>query len=102
AGGEGNGPFGLSLQTLTPKLGESMGLPANAKGAVIAEVAPGSPAEKAELAAGEVIVEIDRKPVTTAEEAIAALRAAPRRGATGHLVRVRGPGGARFVTLGAD
>ncbi len=96
SGDEGEAGFGLSLQTLTPRLGESLGLGKAIKGAVIVEVAPGSPAEKAALGAGDVIVEVDRKPVATAEEARAALRA-PRKG--GHLLRIRGPGGARFVTL---
>jgi serine protease Do len=89
--------FGLALQTLTPRLAESLGLGPATKGAVVTEVAPGSPAEKAELGVGDVIVEIDRKPVATAEEATGLL-GAPRKG--GHLLRVRGPGGTRFVTLG--
>jgi serine protease Do len=88
--------LGLGLQTLTPRLAESLGLDPAARGAVIAEVTPGSPAAQAGLQAGEVIVEIDRHPVTTAEEAMALLRA-PRKG--GHLARVRGSAGIRFVTL---
>jgi S1-C subfamily serine protease len=59
-------------------------------------VMPGGPAEKAGLAAGEVIVEIDRKATPTAEDALSILRTPRKRG---HLLRVRGPSGARFVTL---
>jgi serine protease Do len=88
--------FGLSLQTLTPRLAEGLGLGAGARGAVIVEVASGSAAEKAGLGAGDVIAEIDRKPIATADEARAALHAS-RKG--GHILRVRGPAGARFVTL---
>ncbi len=88
--------FGLALQTVTPQLAESLGLRRDVRGAAIVEVASGSPAEKAGLVAGEVIVEVDRKPTPTAEDAEAALRSS-RRG--GRLLRVRGPTGARFVTL---
>jgi serine protease Do len=92
-----SGPLGLSLQTLTPSLSESLGLSRDTRGVVISEVLPGSPAAAAGLSPGEVIVEIDRKPVTGAEQAAAALQS-NRSG--GHLLRVRGPGGSRFVSLG--
>jgi serine protease Do len=91
-----SGKLGLGLQTLTPELSDSLGLPKGMKGAVISDVTPGSPAEHAGLKEGEVIVEVDRKAVTTSEDAVSALRAA--RGG-GHLVRVRGAAGARFVTV---
>jgi serine protease Do len=90
--------LGLALQTLTPPLAESMGLERGARGAVVAEVTPGSPAA-AGVREGDVIVEIDRQRVTTAEEAVTALGAS-RSG--GHLVRLRGPTGSRFITLGSD
>jgi serine protease Do len=91
------GPLGLSLQTLTPKLAESLGLPSETKGAAVAEVAPGSVAERAGLEPGDVILDVDRKPVRSADEAVDTLRSG-RRG--DHLLRVRGRNGVRFVTLG--
>jgi len=91
------GPRGLSLQTLTPNLAESLGVPRDSKGAAIAEVAPGSAADRAGLQAGDVILEVDRKPVRSADEASAALRSKQDRG---HLLRVRGEAGVRFVTIG--
>jgi serine protease Do len=98
--GPGGGPdaaAGLTLQTLTPDLARSMGLDPGQHGAVVAEVAPGSAAAKAGIAEGDLILEIDRHPIAAAGDATALLRA-PRKG--GHLVRVRGPGGTRFVTIG--
>jgi serine protease Do len=89
--------LGLVLQTLTPQLAQSMGLDPSTHGAVIAEIVPGSAAAKAGLQAGEIILEIDRKSVATADDASATLRGA-RKG--GHLLRVRGGTGTRFVTLG--
>ena len=94
--GNGDAGFGLSLQTMTPRLAESLGFPGSVKGAVVVEVAPGSVAEKAGVAVGDLIVEIDRKAVVGADEARTALRA-PRKG--GHLLRVRGQAGVRFITL---
>jgi serine protease Do len=89
--------LGLSLQTLTPGLAESMGLDPSIRAAVVAEVAPGGQAAAAGLHEGDLILEIDRQRVVTGEGAAAAL-AASRKG--GHLVRVHGEGGMRFITLG--
>jgi serine protease Do len=91
--------LGLALQTLTPELAESMGIERGTRGAVVAEVAAGGAAAKAGLHEGDVILEVDRQRIATADEAAAALTA-PRNG--GHLVRVRGASGTRFITLGAD
>jgi serine protease Do len=89
--------LGLSLQTLTGALAESLGLPPETRGVAITDVASNSPAQRAGLQAGDVIVEIDHGPVTAAEEAVSALRNASTRG---HLLRVRGPRGFRFVIIG--
>ncbi len=77
--------LGLALQTLTPRLAESLGLDPRTRGAVVAEVAPGGQAAAAGVREGDVILEIDRQRVATADEAVAALGAA-RKG--GHLVRL--------------
>jgi serine protease Do len=89
--------LGLSLQNLTPPLAESLGLPSDTRGAVIAEVVPGSVAERAGLQSGEVILEVDRKKVQNADDAVAALRGGGR-----HLLLVRGAHVTRFVTVGGD
>ncbi|HVV49537.1 MAG TPA: trypsin-like peptidase domain-containing protein [Polyangia bacterium] len=95
--GQAQGKIGLALQTLTPDVAASLGIDRHTKGAVITDVAAGSPAEQQGLHPGDVIVEVDRHPVASSEEAIAALRATA--GGGGHLLRVRGPSGARFVTI---
>ena len=91
--------LGLALQTLTPGLAQSMGLDPRTRAAVVAEIAPGGQAAAAGLHEGDLILEIDRQRVATAEVA-AGLLATPRAG--GHLVRVRGASGMRFITLGSD
>lgn len=87
--------LGLSLQTLTPSLAQSLGLPPDVRGALVADVSRDGPAAKAGLAPGDVILEIDQKTVATAEDAAAALKDGKR-----HLLRVRGALGFRFVLLG--
>lgn len=89
---------GVYLQSLTPEMARMLGLDANATGAVVTDVEPGSRAAKAGLRAEDVIVEIDRKPVTSAEDAVSALRADSK---TGHLLRVRRGGSMRYVTIPA-
>jgi serine protease Do len=87
--------LGLSLQTLTPALAQSLGLSPDLRGAIITDVTRDSPAARAGLNAGDVIIEIDHKAVPTADAAVSALKTGQR-----HLLRVRGPLGFRFVTIG--
>jgi serine protease Do len=93
---EAPGKIGLALQTLSPDVADSLGIDRGTKGAVITDVLSGSPAENAGLKPGDVIVEADRRPVASAEDAIEALRTGTK-GA--HLLRVRSPNGTRFVTI---
>jgi serine protease Do len=93
---EAPGKIGMALQTLSPDVADSLGMGRGTKGAVITDVLSGSPAEQAGLKPGDVIVEVDRKNVSSAEEAIEALRAPQK---NGHLLRVRGASGTRFVTI---
>ena len=102
--GEDDAPvFGLTLQTLTPRLAESLGLPTTLTGAVIVEVSQDRQDRqdrrdrKDRLSVGDVIVEIDRRAVSSAEEAKAILRT---RRKAGHVARVRGKRGVHFVTIG--
>jgi serine protease Do len=64
APGESRGPsvFGLSAQDLTPELAQQLGVE-DGTGVVITDVRPGSPAAKADLRRGDVIVEVDRETV---------------------------------------
>ncbi len=91
------GKLGMALQTLTPDVADSLGLGGGTKGAVITDVLSGSAAEQAGLHPGDVIVEIDRRPVSSADDAVSALRGQSRGG--GHLLRVRSGNGTRFVTI---
>jgi len=95
---QGQGKIGLGLQTLTPDVASSLGLERGTRGAVVTDVLSGSPAERAGLKPGDVIVEVDRQPVASSDEAVSALRS-PAKNGGGHLLRVRGASGTRFVTI---
>jgi serine protease Do len=62
AAAEEKGELGMAVQRLTPELAESLGLE-RAEGVVITSITPGGPADESGLRRGDVILEIDRKPV---------------------------------------
>ncbi len=75
---------GITVEDLTADIASEIGLPENTKGAVISDVRYGSPADKAGLGRGDVIVEIDRKPCTSAADFNRTLQSRKS-----YLVRVR-------------
>ncbi len=56
------GLLGVSIQDVTPELAKSLGLK-EGKGALVSQVTPGGPADKAGVEQGDVIVNFDGKPV---------------------------------------
>jgi serine protease Do len=71
---QGSPALGVGLQALTPNLRQQLGVPDNVRGPVIAEVQPGSVAEQAGLQAGDVIIGVGDKSVTTPAEATREIR----------------------------
>ena len=57
------GWMGVAIQDVTPAMREALALK-EAKGVLVSEVTPGSPAERAGIERGDVIVEADGQPVT--------------------------------------
>jgi serine protease Do len=89
--------WGVGLADITPELREQLQAPADLHGAVIQRVQPGSPADNAGLQPGDVIVEVDRKPVENAAHVQKALGSVPK----GHdaLLLVWSNGGNSFRVL---
>jgi serine protease Do len=54
---------GLDVQNLTPPIARQLGLPATVSGVVVSGVDPSSPAAAAGIQQGDVIMEVNRKPV---------------------------------------
>jgi serine protease Do len=61
------GWLGVTIQEVTPELAKSFGLKEN-KGALVAQVNPGSPAEKAGIQQGDIIIEFDGKAVSESKD----------------------------------
>lgn len=57
------GYLGVSLQAIEPGMSESLGLPPNTSGALVAHVADDSPAKAAGLKAGDVITAVNDSPI---------------------------------------
>jgi serine protease Do len=57
--------LGVALTELTPEIAQQLELPTSVKGVVIADVESGSAAYEAGLQVGDVIQEVNRKPVRT-------------------------------------
>ncbi|HLT76830.1 MAG TPA: DegQ family serine endoprotease [Ferrovibrio sp.] len=58
------GWLGVQIQSVTEEMVEALGLDA-ARGALVAKVVPGGPAEKAGIESGDVIVSLDGKPIAS-------------------------------------
>ena len=70
---EQNGRLGLSLQPLSPEIMRQLELPAETKGLVVTEVDPNGAAAEEGITRGDVILEINRKTVSTIEDVESAL-----------------------------
>ena len=59
--------LGVTVDTVTPEIAQQLGLP-NAKGVVVTDVKPGSFADDVGLSRGDVVLEINKQPVSTADD----------------------------------
>jgi serine protease Do len=72
-----HGKIGVGVGDLTPDVRQQFNIPAEVKGAAIESVRPGSPADDAGLAPGNIILEVDRHPVTSADNFVNQVHAIP-------------------------
>jgi len=87
--------LGMSLQALTPELREQLGYE-DETGVLVTNVEPGSPAANAGIARGALILEVNRKPVTSPEQIKQALLDNPDRPL---LLLVRHKDATRYLAL---
>jgi serine protease Do len=87
---------GVSLETLTPESAREYGLTRNSKGVVARRVAPDSAAGKAGLEAGDVILEVNRHPVASAEDVSRHMKESP---ADAALLFVNRQGQTRYLAI---
>ncbi|HEY7790385.1 MAG TPA: Do family serine endopeptidase [Vicinamibacterales bacterium] len=97
--GETSGGFGITLNNLTPEIGRRLKVPQNVTGALVTDVDPNGPSG-AFLNQGDVILEINHQPVTSAAEASRLLRTVPSGGVA--LMLVWRGGQQVFLTVKKD
>jgi len=92
--------FGLEVSNITPEVTRRLRLDTDVRGAVIVDVEQGSPAQRAGLAVGDIIVQVNRRAVTSAQEVSRELGRVAS-GGTAFLLILRG-GDETFVTVTKD
>ena len=93
---ESGNNLGITAQALTPEIARQLGL-SDTRGVVVAQVEPGSLGQRADVQAGDVILSVNRKPVTNLNEYREALKASSLD--KGILLQVRHEGISRFIVL---
>jgi serine protease Do len=96
-GGEKGALSGVSVQALTSDLRQQLQVPDGTQGVVITDIDPNSKASAAGLQQGDIVVQVDRKPVATVPEFNAAVKAGASRDST--LLLVRSQQGTHFVVV---
>jgi len=76
-GSQKKGRLGVSVGDLNDDLREQMNIPSQVHGAAVQSVRPASPADDAGLSPGDVIEEVNRKPVQSAEQFANSVRGVP-------------------------
>ena len=69
--------FGMTLDAITPDIARRLDLPGNTGGAVVTDVDHNSPADRAGVAPGDVILEVNRQKVASASQVTRELQNVP-------------------------
>jgi serine protease Do len=94
------GKLGLAVDDLTADVRQQLRLPEDVRGVAIEQVRPGSAADDAGLAPGDVILEVNRKPATSAQDFVSAVHAIPE--GKDILLLVWSKGGSSFRVVHPD
>ena len=77
SGNAGGAHLGIQVQDLTPDLRNQLNLPSSVQGVIVAGVQPGGPADNAGIGRGMIIEQVNRHPVSNADELHKQLTAIP-------------------------
>ena len=91
---------GVAVGNIDASAREQLNMPANLKGAIVTSIDESSAAFEAGLREGDVILEINRKPVASADDAVQLSAKNDRKGSV--LLRVWSRGGTRYVVVKED
>jgi serine protease Do len=95
ADGETRGRLGVVVEPVTPETARGLA-PSEKQGLLVKSVQEGSPADQAGIRAGDVIVEVNRKPVKTVEDLRGLVD--EHKAGTSLLLRISRDGAARYLT----
>jgi serine protease Do len=94
------GKLGLAVDNLTSDIRQQLNIPAEINGVAVETVRPASPAEDAGLAPGDVILEINRHPVQSADKFVGEVHSVPN--GKDILLLVWSRGGSSYRVLHPD
>jgi serine protease Do len=92
--------FGLSLAPLTADMARRLRVPPGTEGVLVQDVEPAGPAQRAGVSRGDIILQVNRRPVRSLQEASRALNAVPSGGSASLLVLSNGQ--QRFMVMRKD
>jgi serine protease Do len=65
----------MDVETITPEVAKETGVPEKTTGVIVNEIRYGSPADKAGIMRGDIIVEVDRKAIRSEADFYRTIRA---------------------------
>jgi serine protease Do len=96
----GKARWGVALENLNADLRDQLQLPSEVKGVVVTNVQPGSPADNAGISRGDVILEVNRHQVQSAEDVKRELGSVPA--GKDAMVLIWSNGGSSFRVMHAN
>ena len=88
--------LGMDLVPMNAEIAQQYGLDPASEGLVVVAVAPGSPAERADIAPGDIVLQVGQSPVSAPGDVSSEVDAARDRGAKSVVVLVERAGDAEF------
>lgn len=100
-GPNSKGRLGLAVDNVTPDLRQRLNLPSQINGAAVQSVRPASPADDAGISPGDIILEVNRKPVENAAAFVDQVHAVQQNGKD-ILLLIWSRGGTTYRVLHLD
>jgi len=94
-----NNVLGMIVRPATPEIAEQMGLDPNVQGLIVTDLEPGSPAMRAGILPGDLVLEVGKEAVTTVVDMAEEVEAARDRESRSIVVRVERNGDAQYLAV---
>ncbi|MGY8997413.1 MAG: DegQ family serine endoprotease, partial [Alphaproteobacteria bacterium] len=94
-----NNVLGMVVRPATPELAQQMGLDPNVAGLIVTDLEPGSPAMRAGILPGDLVLEVGKETVDTVEAMAEQVEAARDRESRSIVVRIERNGDAQYLAV---